>query len=146
MDSIRWVEIEELLKEKNLSDKLRFWKQTIESTKDFSGTSPPSVFVGSYGYPKVFLGILSPPVQRENADVLDSPEQWYQQNATIKQILGYRSEMIYSRFSSDVKSVSGKFIDVTQELAMSKKPADVEIELSKKPLFRFGIDQHITPV
>lgn len=146
MDSIRWVEIEELLKEKNLSDKLRFWKQTIESTKDFSGTSPPSVFVGSYGYPKVFLGILSPPVQRENADVLDSPEQWYQQNATIEQILGYRSEMIYSRFSSDVKNVSGKFVDVTQELAMSKKPTDVEIELSKKPLFRFGIDQHITPV
>jgi len=146
VDSIRWVEIEELLKEKNLSDKLRFWKQTIESTKDFSGTSPPSVFVGSYGYPKVFLGILSPPVQRENADVLDSPEQWYQQNATIEQILGYRSEMIYSRFSSDVKNVSGKFVDVTQELAMSKKPADVEIELSKKPLFRFGIDQHITPV
>lgn len=146
MDSIRWVEIEELLKEKNLSDKLRFWKQTIESTKDFSGTSPPSVFVGSYGYPKVFLGILSPPMQRENADVLDSPEQWYQQNATIEQIVGYRSEMIYSRFSSDVKNVSGKFVDVTQELAMSKKPTDVEIELSKRPLFRFGIDQHITPV
>ena len=146
MDFIRWVEIEELLKEKNLSDKLRFWKQTIESTKNFSGTSPPSVFVGSYGYPKVFLGILSPPMQRENADVLDSPEQWYQQNATIEQIVGYRSEMIYSRFSSDVKNVSGKFVDVTQELAMSKKPADVEIELSKKPLFRFGIDQYITPV
>ena len=146
MDSIRWVEIEELLKEKNLSDKLKFWKQTIESTKDFSGTSPPSVFVGNFGYPRVFMGILSPPVQQDNADILDSPEQWYQQKATIEQILGYRSEMIYSRFSSDVKNPVGKFVDVTQELAMSKKPTDVEIELSKKPLFRFGIDQHITPV
>jgi len=146
VDSIRWVEIEELLKEKNLSDKMRFWKQTIEATKNFSGTSPPSVFVGSFGYPKVFLGILSPPVQQENADILDSPEQWYQQKATIEQVIGYRSEMIYSRFSSDVKNATGRLVDVTQELAMSKKPSDVEIQLSKNPRFRFGIDQHITPV
>jgi len=144
--SIRWVEIESYLKEKNLSDKMRFWKQTIENVKDFSGTSPPSVFVGSFKYPHVFLGILSPPVKQENAWLLDSPEQWYRNKASIDEVLVYRSEMIYSRFVSNVKNSKGKLIDVLQELAMSKKQADVEVELKKNPIFRFNLDGRTSPI
>lgn len=125
---------------------MRFWRQTIENIKDFSGTSPPSVFVGSFKYPHVFLGILSPPVKQENAWLLDSPEQWYKNRASIDDVLMYRSEMIYSRFVSNVKNVKGKLIDVLQELAMSKKQADVEVELKKNPVFRFNLDQRMTPI
>ena len=31
------------------------------SSDSVSGTSPPSVFVGSYDYPKVFVGPMVPP-------------------------------------------------------------------------------------
>jgi len=145
---MRFVDIKRLppsVAEKIL-ERMRYWKATIENVKDFTGTSPPSVFIGSNNYPKVFMGILSPPEQKENAYILDSPERWYQQKSSLDQILNFRGQLIYSRFQSSIKRPSGKLIDVMQELAMAKKQADVEIELKKKPKFRFEFDSWITPI
>ena len=43
--------------------------------KDLAGSSPPSVFVGRYGYPKVDIGPLLPPEFGDTA-VMDRPEMW----------------------------------------------------------------------
>ncbi len=129
------------------ADKIKFWKKTIESTKSFVGSSPPSVFVGRAFYPRVFVGILSPPSHVDAASVLDSPETWYKKGADIAEILSYRGQMIYSRFkSSSVKHPSGKLEDVVKEIAMAKRPTDVEIELKKNPKFKFMLDNWIIPV
>jgi hypothetical protein len=125
---------------------MKYWKATIENVKNFTGTSPPSVFVGASGYPEVFMGILSPPEQKENAYILDSPEKWYQQKSGLDQILNFRGQLIYSRFQSNIKRPAGKLIDVLQELAMTKKQIDVEVELKKKPKFKFEFDSWITPI
>jgi len=45
------------------------------SSDSISGTSPPSVFVGSYNYPKVFVGPMVPPIHGDTS-LLDSPEKW----------------------------------------------------------------------
>jgi len=130
-----------------VADKVKFWKSIIENAKDFSGSSPPAVFVGRAFYPKIYVGILAPPNQQTAADILDSPEKWYEQKASIEQILNYRSQLIYSRFkTSTVKRPSGKFIDVTQELSMAKKPAGVEIKLKEKPRFTFSFDGWSQPI
>jgi hypothetical protein len=121
-------------------EKAKFWKSSIEATKNFTGTSPPSIFVGKAFFPKVYVGILSPPSQQATADLLDSPEKWYQDKASIDQIVGYRGQLIYSRFKSDVHSFKGKLLETVQEVAMSKKPADVEIELRKNPKFQFSFN------
>ncbi len=127
-------------------DKVKFWKQTIENAKNFTGTSPPSLFVGRAFYPRVFVGLLSPPQHKENAEVLDSPEIWYKQQANISQILNFRGQMIYSRFRSAVKQPQGKLIETTQEVAMAKNPADIEVELRKQPKFRMIFDSWAQPV
>ena len=44
-----------------------------------NGSSPPSVFVGSYGYPKVGVGPMVPPIHG-NTTLLDSPESWLGKN------------------------------------------------------------------
>jgi DNA repair protein NreA len=128
-------------------DKIKFWKEVIENVKDFVGTSPPSVFVGRYFYPRVFLGILSPPKHDQNAFILDSPEKWYKEKATIDQILNYRSQMIYCRLKTNsIKPASNKLIDVVQELAMSKKQTEVEIELKNNPQFKFSFSNYFAPI
>jgi len=125
---------------------LKFWKDVIENAKNFMGTSPPSIFCGHFGYPSIHVGILAPPQHLETAEILDFPERWYEQKANINQIINYRSQLIYSRFRTNIKSV-GKLAEVTQELAMSKKPVDVEIELKKNPKFQFIFDsRNSTPV
>ncbi|MFH0711489.1 MAG: hypothetical protein V1944_02835 [Candidatus Aenigmatarchaeota archaeon] len=118
----------------------------MEAAKDFTGTSPPSVFVGKAFYPKVFVGILSPPQHQENAQQLDSPELWYKQNASIQDILQSRGQLIYSRFKSDVNNFKGKLMETTQEVAMTKKPVDVEVELMKSPTFTIRLDRYDVPI
>ncbi len=57
------------------------WHETLSkygnlfSSDSISGTSPPSVFVGSYNYPKVFVGPMVPPIHGDTS-LLDSPEKW----------------------------------------------------------------------
>jgi len=128
-------------------DKIKFWKKAIENVKDFTGTSPPGLFVGRAFYPKIFVGILAPPQHQENAEILDFPEKWYEQKASIEDILNYRGQLIYSRFkTSSVKRPSGKLTEVIQELTMSSKPTDVEIQLKKQPTFRFNVNFWTTPI
>lgn len=124
-------------------ERARFWKSAVEAAKNFTGTSPPAIFVGRAFFPKVYVGILSPPSHQTTAYLLDSPERWYQQKADIDQIVGYRGQLIYSRFRSNVRS-SNKLLEVVQEVAMSKRMIDVEIELKKNPKFQFGFDPWIT--
>ena len=132
----------------NIQSKLQFWQKTIEATKDFTGSSPPSIFVGDFGYPRVNMGILAPPQQQEEqqAFVLDSPETWYKTGASLEQIFAYRSQLIYSRFKAGVKDDSGKFVDVAREIAAAKKPTAVDIQLKRQPRFIFATDVRSTPI
>src|SRR5574338_1404076 len=45
------------------------------SSDSISGSSPPSVFVGSFGYPKVGVGPMVPPIHGDTS-LLDAPERW----------------------------------------------------------------------
>jgi len=61
------------------------------SSDSISGTSPPSVFVGSYNYPKVFVGPMVPPVHG-NTELLDSPEKW--KGKTLEEIINFRLKLV----------------------------------------------------
>ena len=128
-------------------DRVKFWKDMVEKSDSFLGSSPPAVFVGSSFYPRVNIGVLSPPSREENAGILDDPESWYAQRSSLSDILDYRSRMIFSRSHVDevAKPVS-KILDAMQELAISSRSLDVEIKLSKKPSFAFEFDQHASPI
>ena len=76
---------------------------------NFTGSSPPDVFVGEYNYPNVFAGILAP-IKTSNEEVFDSPEQWFQKRLSVYEILIERGRMIYPRFVQQVKSQNGKLI------------------------------------
>src|SRR3989344_895119 len=122
--------------------------KSIDIAKDnFSGNSPPSVFVGSkLKYPKVNVGILSPPEKVEDSWIYDSPKTWINQNLSIPDIIKLRSSLINSRFQSTVYDMSKRFIDISQEVAMAIKPVEVEIELKKKIKFSFDIDKINMPM
>lgn len=133
-----------LVKQEILS-RIRLWTKQIQNVKDFVGSSPPSIFVGRHGYPKVFVGILAPTEHQQNAALLDSPEKWYTHRSSIEEILGYRGQMIYSRFKTTIKP-KNKLSDLIQELAMAKKQTDVEIRLKRNPTLNVGFNPWITPI
>ena len=115
-----------------------FYYNTVKKVdkENFLGSSPPNIFIGSkLEYPKVNVGILSPPEQDENASIYSDVNYWVQNNFSIGQIVKYRTSLINSRFRTDVFEVrkSNRLIELAKEIGMASRPVDVEFELKKKP-------------
>ena len=111
---------------------------------DLDGASPPGVFVGRFGYPKVFVGPLVPPVHGDT-EILDTPEAWL--GRTMEDIVGFRAQLVRGMTRVHVLDVEtgGRLVDLTRELALSTAATDVEVSFSKKPQGRLVLDDNVQP-
>jgi hypothetical protein len=102
------------------------------NTLSLEGSSPPSVFIGRIGYPKVSIGPLIPPVHGDTS-ILDSPEKWV--GKSMDEIVAMRSQLVRGKYSVRVEQVenAGRLVDSVREMAMAKNPADVDALFFKKP-------------
>ncbi len=98
------------------------------SSDSLSGTSPPSVFVGSYNYPKVNVGPMVPPIHGDTS-LLDTPEKWI--GKTLEEIVNYRLNLVRGIQKAPVSDPSGRYIENLQELAMSETATDSDIQFYK---------------
>ncbi len=101
-------------------------------------------FVGRFGYPNINVGILAPPQQQEEAWLFDSPKYWAHRQFDIPKIVDFRSSLLNSRSTINIKS-SSKLLGLSQEVSMASRPADVEITLEKAPSFRLITDFYSAP-
>jgi len=113
----------------------------------FSGASPPEIFVGRYGYPNIYTGILSPNEKEETAR-FSSSEQWVKENLTINDILELRGKLIYGQFKSNIKDAQSgkKFTLAMQEISMSHKPVSTEFFLKKPVNLSIQLDKHVSVI
>jgi DNA repair protein NreA len=124
----------------------KYWFSYLdENSKRFSrpsisGASPPSVFVGHYGYPKVNLGPMVPADIHGNTRILDSPEAWV--GKKLQEILNYRLSLVRGLNSMKINDLDNKFIISLQELTMSSKPAESELNFHKTPTFHQSLISH----
>ena len=103
------------------------------NSNEFFGNSPPSVFVGRVGYPKVNVGVLSPVRKDENSFLMDNPSEWVKQGLEDVEILKLRAQLVNARFQSSVKNFDNRLLDLSQEVGMASKPVDMEVFLKSKP-------------
>lgn len=120
-----------------------FKVKTTMNKESFSSDAV-SPFVGRFGYPNINVGILAPPEQREDAWLYDAPKHWASENFEIPRIVDFRSSLLNSRYNINIKKRI-KLLDLSQDIAMSSKPIDVDIELQEKPRFRLNVDSHMAP-
>ncbi len=118
--------------------------KNLIDTLELCGSSPPNVFIGRFGYPKVQIGPLIPPIQGDTS-VLGTPELWI--GKSIDEIVGFRSQLVRGKYRVNILKVesSGKIADLTRELALSKNSADVEAEFFKKPKGHIALDDEVQP-
>lgn len=95
------------------------------------GSSPPSLFVGSYGYPKVRIGPMIPPLHGDTT-ILDRTELWT--GKSIAEIANYRLSLVLGTMNVNIHDISSRYLENMQELAMSERPAESEATFEKKPL------------
>lgn len=112
--------------------------------RDLWGSSPPALFVGRHGYPKVTVGPMLPPDRRDEAGArrLDDPRSWM--GLAIPDVVGLRSSLVRTTHSvriheprpaGDIFS-NDRILRASQELALSARPVDTEVRLERAP--RFG--------
>ena len=70
-----------------------FQMKSVEVGKELEGSSPPSVFIGSWNYPDVYAGPMIAPLHGDTA-IMDMPESWIPGHKTQEEIIGYRLNLV----------------------------------------------------
>lgn len=109
-----------------------------------AGSSPPAVFVGRIGYPKVYVGPMVPPAHGDTK-ILDTPELWV--GKSIDEIIDYRFSLVRGKARVHVRDVQdeGKLITSLHEMALAKEPVDCEIQFTRKPRKALVLDEGSQP-
>jgi len=107
-----------------------------------SGSSPPSIFVGSYGYPKVGVGPMVPPIHGDTT-LLDSPELWL--GKTLEDIVNFRLSLVRGIEKISIQNTQGRFIENLHEVAMSSHSIDTDLQFHKTTLPVTTIDGESAP-
>jgi len=102
------------------------------TSENIQGSTPPGVFVGRIGYPKIYIGPMVPPYFGDT-EILDTPELWV--GKTVDEIIDYRFSLIRGKVRASIfeAQTGGRFLDTLQELAMGVEPADSEARLTRVP-------------
>jgi hypothetical protein len=108
------------------------------------GSTPPGVFVGRIGYPKVHIGPMVPPFLGET-EILDTPELWMGKG--FQDIIDYRFSLIRGKAQANITDAQSgtRLLDSLQELALGSKPVDSEIVLTKVPRGMLTVGSEIQP-
>ncbi len=110
--------------------------------KNIYGSSPPSIFVGRHGYPKVSIGPMIPPLQGDTS-YMDTPELWH--DKSIDEIVDFRMKLIRGKHRVHVTNLNDKIAQYTQEIAMAYKPVEMEVEFEKKPSGHIALYDEVQP-
>ncbi|MCS7145518.1 MAG: hypothetical protein RMJ28_03330 [Nitrososphaerota archaeon] len=104
--------------------------KAVRGEKVVFGPTPPTVLVGEWGYPRVYVGtglVLSPELDFK---LLESPGSWL--SKPLDELLYMRLSILLGRSRAGVKLSRSppKILDAIQESSASQKPVDLELKLS----------------
>ncbi len=113
-----------------LLEKIRFLR-SVNISDHVKDETPPSVFIGRIGYPKVYAG----PLIAINVDPVYADSPWLWRN--IEEVIKLRVSLLRASKRVRVDSVRepDNFVSNMQELAAAVRPVDVEtniVKLNKK--------------
>ena len=115
----------------------------LENRTVIEGSTPPSVFIGRTGYPKVRAGPVAPPLIGDTS-IFDYPETWL--NMKLEDILNYRFSMIRGYKLFNITDIYNRDLQALQELTLSFRPIDIEIEMEKPVGRKILLDEHVPPL
>ena len=109
------------------------------------GSCPPEIFVGRFGYPKVFVGPMVPPLTSDTS-LLSTPELWF--GKSIREVVDMRSQLVRGKHLVNIHAPA-KGIDrisgMVQELGLASAPSDSEMILTKKPTGTLTLSDNFLP-
>ena len=112
--------------------------------RELSGSSPPGVFVGRFGYPRVSVGPLLSPIEGDTM-LLDSPEDWV--GRSVAEVVGFRTGLVRGtrpiRVADAEKPIP--YLEDLQLLSISADSADAEAEFRRPPHGHLSLSDNSPP-
>ncbi len=124
---------------KKITESLKI--RSVEVGKEFEGSSPPSVFIGSWNYPKVLAGPMIAPVHGDTS-IMDMPESWIPGQKTQEQIIGFRLNLVRGKRPVEVSDISQGFVGKLQEIALARDSIESEVAFGTTPVGTSFSDEH----
>jgi hypothetical protein len=120
--------------------------EQILSQPTIYGASPPTVFVGSWNYPKVYTGPMVPPFAHSDTAIMDLPNHWI--TKSLEQILQYRLALVRGKRFMNVHTAQhpDRHLQTFQELVMAGVPADTEMQFTKPPRLSITFSSREPPI
>lgn len=124
--------------------KVKKYAEALAGRTSVFGSSPPSIFVGRIGWPKIRVYPSAPPLEGDTSR-LEDPKTWLQMD--LEEFLSYRLILARGSFEVDVDSARDppRLLEDVQALALSPRPAEVELELKKPLRPEPSLDEHSPP-
>ncbi|MCR5026462.1 MAG: hypothetical protein K6A34_03350 [Methanobrevibacter sp.] len=106
--------------------------KSVKVGKNLEGSTPPSVFIGRWSYPKVYAG---PMMVGEAGDtsIMDSPESWINQNKQQEDIINYRMNLVRGKQLIKIDDLENPFVEKLQDISLASKSIDSEATFGKTP-------------
>jgi DNA repair protein NreA len=115
--------------------------QSAPVDKEIAGSSPPSVFIGSWNYPDVYAGPMVT-VVHGNTSIMDTPESWIPENKTQEEIIGYRLNLIRGKQQTNAHELNTRFIEKLQDISLSDTSVESEVAFSSTPTGTTFSEEH----
>lgn len=116
----------------------------VGGSKELDGSSPPGLFVGRYGYPKVSIGPL---VTAAHGDTLlfDTPEEWV--GRSVNEVVGYRTALVRGTQRVHVLDAEKpvRMIEDVQTLALARESVEVEATFRRPPRGHLALSDELPP-
>jgi len=111
---------------------------------ELSGSSPPGVFVGRYGYPKVSFGPLLSP-SHGSTELLDSPEDWV--GRSVAEVVSFRTGLV--RGTSPIRVTDAekpiRLLEDLQLLGIAAESAESETRFRRPPRGHLALSDSTPP-
>jgi DNA repair protein NreA len=126
--------------------KYRAFERTLPMVQGtrMDGSSPPGVFVGRFGYPKVAIGPLLSPIHG-STELLDTPEEWV--GRSVEEVVGFRTGLVRgtSRFRvTDADRPEG-LLERWQLLGLAVDSVESEAEFRRPPRGHLALSESTPP-
>ncbi len=115
--------------------------KSVALGKEIEGSTPPSVFVGSWNYPDVFAGPMIAPLHGDTAE-MDMPEAWIPKNRSQEEIIGYRMNLIRGKQQVNATDLNNRLVEKLQEISLSSSSLESEIAFTSTPQGQSFSEEH----
>ena len=109
--------------------------------KEIVGSSPPSVFIGSWNYPDVYAGPMVT-AAHGNTSIMDTPESWIPANKTQEEIIGYRLNLIRGKQQVHAADLDTRFIEKLQDISLSDTSVESDVAFTSTPTGTTFSEEH----